>query len=834
MAENVESVDARTTEILQAVTRHINCLSENNRATKKRALESIRRETLGKKPALDPEILQRVFDSLLKPLLKCFADSVERCRELAIDAVSEFLDAVPMPEGSLPYLMPTVVQRLGNQEIVETSEELRLSLVSLLVKLSELTKKKIAPYLDDLVKILQRTIVDPFPDVRRESCKCTSLVARSIPEHFHMQSESLITPLLHCISHQHAKVRTQCTLTIGDVLQYGSHKPMDKVISHLAQRLFDQSPQVRVAVTDVVGGWLLDFVDRYSFHHKLIPLLLTSQTDELPDIQQRAFKLWDDIGDKYAKENEEELKDQMDFGKYVKLPPGETKRPNLGCRTLIFRNLSKILPGLLHDLTDWTTSNRIMSAKLLRMLLLNAEDHTTQHMEKLLSGMYKACGDEEKEVVTQILQSAELVGFFVDPAIYWKLMSPTVQLAQSPGVLMTLAALIRGSTQEGFHPQLQSVCDVLVDPEVCRGEQHSYQIHLVSCIEAIMGTSKEQCSEVSLSLLMVLVTVLALERDDALKNKTRDVIESLAQVQGMESSSALYRQHSRQMLDLLKGNYEQWTNFSVERPIFDTLLTESGVLVIELLDDIFPVLQANLKTDKDPELRLKFFSLLSRLVMKAGESPEAKARFGDFSLVVVREMVIPNCVWHGGRTASAIRTTGISCLWALLQSGLLTAEQVSSVMDDLQTQLTSLLEDDSRSTRLITCRVFRKILALCGATFDPDRLHTMYMELLKRMDDSSDEIRVAVAKTFQTFFQCFPADYDRVLYRAHLETLYRGLLVHMDDPDPNIQQAVLDILKQAAPLHPKLLQEEVETVRHKHRSFLLCDELLQHIKTLTE
>ena len=43
-----------------------------------------------------------------------------------------------------------------------------------------------------------------------------------------------------------------------------------------------------------------------------------------------------------------------------------------------------------------------MSSKLLYVLLLNAEDHTTQHMEKLLSGLYKACGDEEQEVVQQV------------------------------------------------------------------------------------------------------------------------------------------------------------------------------------------------------------------------------------------------------------------------------------------------------------------------------------------------------------------------------------------------------------------------------------------------
>lgn len=78
------------------------------------------------------------------------------------------------------------------------------------------------------------------------------------------------------------------------------------------------------------------------------------------------------------------------------------QRPNLGCRTLIYRNLSKILPGLLNDLADWAVMNRIMAAKLLRVLLLNAEDHTTQHIAKLLPGLYRAVTDEEEEVATQV------------------------------------------------------------------------------------------------------------------------------------------------------------------------------------------------------------------------------------------------------------------------------------------------------------------------------------------------------------------------------------------------------------------------------------------------
>ena len=79
-------------------------------------------------------------------------------------------------------------------------------------------------------------------------------------------------------------------------MQYGSGKSVDDVVSHLAQRLFDPTPAVRAAVTQVVGAWLLDLCDRYSFHHKLIPLLLTSTMDDMPDIRRQAEALWHDVG----------------------------------------------------------------------------------------------------------------------------------------------------------------------------------------------------------------------------------------------------------------------------------------------------------------------------------------------------------------------------------------------------------------------------------------------------------------------------------------------------------------------------------------------------------
>lgn len=166
-------------EVLRGLTRHLNCLNEDNKSTRKRALEIIKRETIGK--GLSSSVLQEVFNALLKPLLKCLSDPMERCRETAITTITEFIRCVPKPEESLPYLMPCLAQRLGEKEILEPAEELRLLAVEMLTLTLEVCGTHLAPYLNEMMNILQKTIVDPFPDVKKESCKCTVNFAKCVP-----------------------------------------------------------------------------------------------------------------------------------------------------------------------------------------------------------------------------------------------------------------------------------------------------------------------------------------------------------------------------------------------------------------------------------------------------------------------------------------------------------------------------------------------------------------------------------------------------------------------------------------------------------------------------
>ena len=92
-----------------------------------------------------------------KAILRLFADPVEKCRELSATYVGEILRKTSRPEVHLPYVIPTLVERLGGKEIVEACEEIRLQLVDMLVEIVERVGNQIAPYIDDVVKVTFRS-----------------------------------------------------------------------------------------------------------------------------------------------------------------------------------------------------------------------------------------------------------------------------------------------------------------------------------------------------------------------------------------------------------------------------------------------------------------------------------------------------------------------------------------------------------------------------------------------------------------------------------------------------------------------------------------------------
>ncbi|XP_041504279.1 dynein assembly factor 5, axonemal isoform X2 [Microtus oregoni] len=675
---------AEAAELSRSLGRLLPGLETESKLGRRRALEALEHALEeAVRPGVDSAAFQGPWARLLLPrLLRLLTDPAEGCRALAAHLLDLGLRRAARPRDALPRLVPALTARLARPEPArlppEPCEELRLALVQLLRLAVDLGGAALSPHLDDAVRALRGALLDPFAAVRRESCECAAALARATPEHFHMQSESLIGPLMQTISHQHWKVRVAVIEATGTVIQFGNGSSVDDVLSHFAQRLFDDVPQVRQAVTSVVGDWLLNLRDRYSFFHKLSPLLLSSFSDEMPEVRQTATSLWEKVGLKWQEENEADLKDKLDFASPPPPHyPEHESRPGLGCRELVFRNLSKVLPAVCHDITDWVVGTRVKAAQLLPVLLLHAEDHITQHLEIILRTLQLACNDEEKAVVSSCIRAAELIGTFVNPEVFLKLILAMLKKSPSASGLLILASVIQGCPQNILQPHLKVIATELAKEHICQGsENNRYLEHLLLCVQALLSVCQEDCRTVSLQLMEVLVTILAVSGAPGLLKKVQEAQETL------------------------------------------------------------------------------------------------------------------------------------------------------------MPQVLATLEDDSQTTRLVSCRIISVFLKNSGDTMEPEKFLKVYPELLKRLDDVSNDVRMAAASALLTWLKCVQNSDGKSAFQSSVQFLYRELLVHLDDPESAIQDTVLEVLKEGSVLFPDVLVRETEAVVHKHRSSAYCEQLLQHMQAM--
>ncbi|VDQ06487.1 unnamed protein product [Trichobilharzia regenti] len=320
-------------------------LVDEDRFVRKRALKSI--ETyLNTKGCQEETVLSLIGGNLANSL----NDPVEVNRELSIKVLELFVDVVKDVSFLLPSLVPVLLVRLGQKDITEHSEEIRCATLNLLYTL--VTKvHETSPFLDDYITILQRTFLDPYHEIKKLSCKIAVVLSERKCHRFYQMSESIISPMLSNLTHQHSKVRLETVLALEKVLLHSQGKLVDNVIPPLTQRLFDSSLAVRQAVIKLIGL-------------------------------------------KFEKENEEQLKDKLDFDKGAPFSyPYGCKRPILGCRDLVYRSASRLFPGLCKDLSDWQEATRLKAASLMPILILHLEESATQHTQHLLTGIGNGFAD---------------------------------------------------------------------------------------------------------------------------------------------------------------------------------------------------------------------------------------------------------------------------------------------------------------------------------------------------------------------------------------------------------------------------------------------------------
>ncbi|XP_054278920.1 dynein axonemal assembly factor 5-like [Macrosteles quadrilineatus] len=801
------------------LNKYCNELTSEDKKQRKRALENIKKEVLS--AGVDVSVS---YNNIHKHIIRCFKDNSEAVRESAVLFVTDVVTLLPAKEEYINSIMPMIAERLSGDIVLENSEEVRLCLVLLMQQIVSKYTDNLFEYINDFINILSKTIVDPYPKVKKESCDCAAELAKSTPQYFHMQSESLIIPLTQTLTHQQYRIRVSGIKAIGAVVRWGNNKSLNDVCGPLAERLFDQHHAARAAVADVVGTWLLELPDRYSYFHKLIPLMLTSLSEEITEQRSKAEELWSKVGIQFVQENENDLKDKIDYlQETLAHYPPNVCRPNLGCRTLVQRELSRYLPAVVAELDDWKADVRVKSAQLLCVTVQHAEANITQHLEKTLPALYRACGDADARVVDNIERAAEMLGYFVPTDVYWRLMKPSVQECTGPGPVCVLAAVIRSSPRKAVQPQLVDLANILATDNVCHSRQAMYQKQLMNAVRSILIVSREDVAVIRQQLFTVLVSVLGLAAESHITTQAKELLQELASLCSVELQD-LYDKHSAALLEEISASVKDWTPLTPQRFIFEAVLTHAGAAVGDNIEVVLSVLSTCLLPQSDPEATLQMLMAVSYILTDTGTP---LARVSDLDTVLHRtctEVLQPLLVWRAGRSAEALRTAATGCVVAALQLRPCTPQ----LSEQLVPLLLGLVEDSAFRTRqLATLAVLHVVQALRNSdALAAKDVITIYPVVLKRLDDNNDEVRKTAVCTLCVLFES-PLPLD---YQSHLEYLYDTMLLHLDDPNPDFQTVMLDAMKKISSLQPSLLKSRIKVDNFRSKS--KCEELIRFLNQL--
>lgn len=306
----------------------------------------------------------------------------------------------------------------------------------------------------------------------------------------------------------------------------------------------------------------LKIIFRYSYFHRILPLILTGLFDEIPETKTLAEELWVKIGIQYQNENEKDLKKEIDF---IENLPKNSKypRPNLGCRTLVQRNVSKIIGALCRELsTTWQDDVKIRCGQLLTALILHCEENFTQNLQDIFPAMFSICRQDD-DGSRSVIKASELIGLFIPENTWLKLVKEVLEDTVNVGHLRVLRSILKGCEKENLKAVCHDVSMLLAARHVCHVRKTNYLYELIEICSIL--TTCDEFPNNELSIIGMAVMALAGADDSVLIAK--DVVKKTWI--DAENSNEI----CENILNSLSDNCETWTNITTDKCIFDSVLS---------------------------------------------------------------------------------------------------------------------------------------------------------------------------------------------------------------------------------------------------------------------
>lgn len=859
---------AERDEYAAHIQRDINCLSEADRTVRRTAAQRLATRLFSGDASLprpSPALLQAVLcGPLLAPLLRLLADPTEKCRELAVEIFLAAVQVVPDLDALLPTLLPALVRRVGTSPVAESTEEIRLQIMRMLEGpiLTRAAPRSLDEFCPDLTKVLCRGLEDPYPEVKKLSCTALSALAgRCSPKALEKEVEALSRSALATSSHQHSRVRSGAVAALGSLLgAAGCPTPLleELIVPGLRPLSLDPTPQIRQATTGVIAQWLAGPAPSYDpdlWAPSVLPILMLGLTDDVMELRSEALAHVERVGAAWLQRQQLRRQETpgaaaaagtpMDVDEEgggaqaaaelaaAQLPAPFSGPPSRAAAAMVRHFLPRVLPPALRDLREWTLGLRASAARVLQSLIVLAGAGVAPFLDTLVPALCSAMGDDEALVAALALGAVHVIGALV-PVDTWLPLAMDAACGgkttppQRASALVVLSGLLHAAAR-ARHPlagaAVLQLAEALACDDVRTCDHPGVRLQLAAAVTNLVAAAGQECRVAALPLLQILLELAAREAEATTCHAAKAALTSLALACGFPSAPYFVGAQAPDLLVRLLPGHEAWTAGSGAFAALGSLLRQTSEASLRvLLPPVVPVLAALLHPDRDAAMRLELLRLIDTLLEDGDRRRAFEGLLGEQLLYMV---LLPACIWRVGKVAAAVRYSAVVALGTMLRHALLPPSAVrnclSGVQDSLPVLLQLMEEDYYADTRVAACYVMELMLRSAGTQLDGEVKRKIYPELLKRLDDSNDGCRVAVAATLRAFCDEALPTYDD----TNAGYLLAGMLVHMDDANPQVQEAVFGAVGAAAGVKPAVVREEVQKVQQRHRTPIYCERVLE-------
>lgn len=741
--------------------RDINCLKDKEKATR---IGGLNRLISSAKTETD---LLSLFGKLKFPLLDLLKDPADKCKELAVNLLQTFVVTTSVQSEDLSFVIQCVHSRVGQEVQQESCEEVRIAVLKVVLEIINWYTPFIHLELSKITDIVAKAGKDKFPAAKLLAGEISMNLCAKCPK-VGNYARKIVEAFRPNLFHQQFKVRINALEAIGQLVSLPEAQNLiPDLYADFKKVQLDRKIDVIQCLNSTIFKILshLQNESRDNCEGKLSYLLLCSDSNSASLLSEICS---DRIGE------------------------------HQGAKLLILSHFDVITSLCVNDLQEWTLQDNFRSRSgqaLLKIIEICGIDILAQ-IEVILSVIIKAYSYDQPEYLAKAVQAIGLCcDFHLIASLISKYCLAVNSVLDVAAALKLLEKMLQVLSQDQIEPDI--VLKLLT--RLVESEEANILKQVHSIINLLIGKFQSR-----IDAFQVFFIILGLD-SSCISAEVQETIASLALYGGL-TVEELYQQNLEKCLPSLSCRYQSWKKSSSEVALFTKLVTRT----LQMPEQVLKIVTFNCQPHIDEKVRKCMLEVVRHCVR---DSKDAQ--------IIIEQVVIPTAAWND--SSVHLRIQSIQLLYWLIDQQYIDPACFKYNWSKIIPILKTCASDEFSELRSNSLAVFGIVINKCFSHIEQIDLWDLYTELLKRLDDSSDSIRILSCNIFCEFFD---GVFNKGFKLGNFQYVVESLFTQLDDPSEVVQKSVAEALRRVIKLNRIDFLEVAKEAEKKHRHPRAVTELI--------